>query len=387
MLGLWLFLAVVLCLVFGWVGVAIASNKGVSSAAGFWLGFFLGPIGLVIVALLSPSAEGQTSTPLIPQQFDGQRDLNSDSYKLWLTSRYDIKKNEVLGSYVCQEHLFPTVDSALAYATEQHQAELAAADAEARAKEELRAKRREEDLKRQQEADEAFRRWKPYLVFFGALAAIGFCYLIYWSALQQAEQTRIEQQKAAEAKRKHDALLAPINATLASYGAALIGDNAIEPGPDKDEDLCTFGIKKIVGKSLHFITATYPPDKTVGDLKLSPSGDWTREAVDQWRGIDQQWLFSNKRTGNFALIVAHDETDYQASASDLTFRTRVHLCVGKPVNLSTDMDATDMNATDVDATDVNATTDLPTTTSTTPTDDEFETTTDTDAADMNDTVE
>jgi hypothetical protein len=337
MMGVWLFVVIIFCLIFGWAGVAIASNKGVSGGAGFWLGFFLGPIGLVIVALLSPPAEAQPSEPPVPRQFEGERDLKNDAYKLWLTSRYGIKRNDVLGSYVCEERLFPTVDEALHYASEQHLAEVAAAEAEQRRKAEERDRQREAAQQAYEEADANWKRRRPYVIFVGTLMFIGFCYLMYLAVQDQAKRTRMEQQQAAKAKRKHDALLAPVNATLASYGVALVGDNANEPGTDTDQDACIFTTgdgqsKKIVGKGAHFVTVTYPPDKTVGDVRLTPAGEWVSKSLDKGLGLDEAWLFANKRTGKFILITAHDETNYQASASDLTFRTKVHLCVGKSVD-------------------------------------------------------
>lgn len=43
--------------VFGVIGSVIAQNKNANVAAGFWLGALLGPIGLIIAALLSPTGE------------------------------------------------------------------------------------------------------------------------------------------------------------------------------------------------------------------------------------------------------------------------------------------------------------------------------------------
>jgi uncharacterized membrane protein YeaQ/YmgE (transglycosylase-associated protein family) len=51
-------------LIFGYIGIAIAENKNVDSTAGFFLGFFLGPIGLIIVALLnSPTTSVGSANP------------------------------------------------------------------------------------------------------------------------------------------------------------------------------------------------------------------------------------------------------------------------------------------------------------------------------------
>lgn len=108
-------LLIILGVFFGLIGIAVAQNKGVSSAAGFWLGAFLGPLGLIVVALLSPGQVREPSRRPAPLA-DCQRDLGVDAYRIWLVSHYDIQKNEVLGSYVCMDTLFATVDEALLFA-------------------------------------------------------------------------------------------------------------------------------------------------------------------------------------------------------------------------------------------------------------------------------
>jgi hypothetical protein len=334
----WLILIFIWGALFGWIGVAIARNKGVSSAAGFWLGAFLGPIGLVIVALLSP-AQDLESQPTIPKQFEGERALTNDAYKLWLTSRFSIKRNDVLDSYVIGERLFPDVQSALDYAKEQHDAEIAAAESEEAAIAEKRERQRAAAQKAYEEADAEFQRWKPYLVFAGTLAVIGLGYLFYWEIQVDAERTRIEQQQAAQANRKHEAELAPFNSVLAPFGISL-GDNAKGPATDTDENPCIFRTnaeqtRKVVGKPLHFFTATYPPDQTIRDVNLKPRTDWVdlSATLDTLMlGADHQWLFKNRRTGKELIVTAQDQTNYHASAGDLSFNTKVNLCAGKAIN-------------------------------------------------------
>jgi hypothetical protein len=335
MLGAWLFVAIICCMLFGWVGIAIAANKGVSSGAGFWLGFFLGPIGLVIVALLSPPPQPQLSQTAVPKQFDGERDLKNDGYKLWLTSRYDIKKNDVLGSYVCQERLFPTVDAALEYANEQYEMESATAEAEKSRKAEAEAKWREADLERQRKNEELFRRWRPYLVGLSVFLLIVFSYFIYVSMRDANKQAVLQQQKADAEKQRQKALLAPINNLLASYGVA-IGENGRNAAIDADTNMCIYSItpqrkEKIEGRSMHFLTATYPTNRAVDDVRLIRPTDWDDLSATVFTLMiapDEQWLFKNKNTGQEVFVWARDETNYKPD-SHLTFRTRVHLCVGK----------------------------------------------------------
>lgn len=108
-------------LIFGAVGVAIASNKNVDGFVGFLLGAFLGPIGLIIVALLNPStAVTSTAADAVKpekgiDEFVGERSLSSDAYRLWLANRYKIQRNDVFDRFVTGERTFETLDAALAY--------------------------------------------------------------------------------------------------------------------------------------------------------------------------------------------------------------------------------------------------------------------------------
>lgn len=108
--------------IFGYVGMIIAEHKNASKPAGFWLGFFLWPFGLVIAALLGPtrttSQQGQSAPTNKSTELDKgiERSLSNAKYKVWLIEAYGIEKNEVLGEFVCGEKSFKTVDEALEFA-------------------------------------------------------------------------------------------------------------------------------------------------------------------------------------------------------------------------------------------------------------------------------
>ena len=97
-------------------------NKG---TAGFWLGFFLGPIGWIVVLLLPRETSNSPQTPKERPSSQTKstkegppRDLTSDAYKIWLGKKYEITRNELFDNFECNEKLFESLDDALKYADE-----------------------------------------------------------------------------------------------------------------------------------------------------------------------------------------------------------------------------------------------------------------------------
>jgi hypothetical protein len=84
-------------------------------------------LGLIILLFMSSKAdEGyQNYNKLIQQlknndfnksNFNGERTLNNDAYKIYLTKAYGIEKNSALDKIVCRDNIFDSVDQALAHA-------------------------------------------------------------------------------------------------------------------------------------------------------------------------------------------------------------------------------------------------------------------------------
>lgn len=103
-------------IIFGFIGIAIARNKGVSDGTGFFFGFFLSLLGLIIVALLTPPKKWVAPDKAKERPPRNKQSLSDPDYKLWLVSEYNIQRNDVLGEFLCRGELFPTIDDALAFA-------------------------------------------------------------------------------------------------------------------------------------------------------------------------------------------------------------------------------------------------------------------------------
>jgi len=50
--------------------------------------------------------------------FEGERTIHNDSYKLFISQKYNIQKNDLFKKFVCNEKLFETIDEAIAFAIE-----------------------------------------------------------------------------------------------------------------------------------------------------------------------------------------------------------------------------------------------------------------------------
>lgn len=50
--------------------------------------------------------------------YSGTKTLDNDSYKIYLTKKFQIQKNEALGKFICIDKLFDSVDEALSYASQ-----------------------------------------------------------------------------------------------------------------------------------------------------------------------------------------------------------------------------------------------------------------------------
>lgn len=97
-------------------------------------------------------------------EFEGERDLSSDGYRLWLANKYGIARNDVFDRFVMGEQTFENLDDALlsAHASEQEKRRLAE---EARAAKEARAAERQaENEAIAAEAAAEWERTKPKMI-------------------------------------------------------------------------------------------------------------------------------------------------------------------------------------------------------------------------------
>lgn len=192
-------------LIFGAVGVAIASNKNVDGLAGFLLGAFLGPIGLIIVALLNPSRAGTSSAANGDSRkehdvdFVGERSFTSDAYRLWLADRYQIQRNDVFDRFVIKDQTFETLDTALSYAYDLEAARIESVRLD---NEQLLAERsarlEASRIAAERAAERAAADWeknKPKIVL-GSIVSVAI--LLAFGALVYIKASEIEAQKTKE---------------------------------------------------------------------------------------------------------------------------------------------------------------------------------------------
>jgi len=63
-------------------------------------------------------------------EFKGNRDLDNDAYKIFLTKTYCIEKNDALGKFICGDKLFDNLDAVLNFAHNDYDGEKSSKEAE-----------------------------------------------------------------------------------------------------------------------------------------------------------------------------------------------------------------------------------------------------------------
>ncbi|UIP08160.1 hypothetical protein LY632_07135 [Erythrobacter sp. SDW2] len=108
------------------------------------------------VGFESIGSEGNTRADAV---FQGERNLKSDPYRLWLSDYYGITRNELFDRFVLADQTFDSLDDALAEPDRQESAKILAASEHA---EQLRLEAEELDAKRIEEVRIAEAEWEEF---------------------------------------------------------------------------------------------------------------------------------------------------------------------------------------------------------------------------------
>lgn len=149
---------------------------------------------------ISKLSDGASSkTPSAEVKFEGERDLTSDSYRLWLSNKYGIERNDVFDRFVMGEKTFENLDDALQSAHESEQQKLALAEEARAAKEASAAELQAENEAIAAKAAENWERTKPKLmagfIIFVVLAGVAFFVL---KESPEEREARLAQEAAGE---------------------------------------------------------------------------------------------------------------------------------------------------------------------------------------------
>ena len=280
---------IVLCIIFGAIGVAIANNKNVDSTAGFLLGFFLGPIGLIIVALLNPPkisvrpAVGPTNPAKESNDFFGERRFTSVPYRLWLADRYQIQRNDVFERFVLQDKIFETLDAALAHAYDLENAKQERQARELSARIESAGIEAEKAaVERQKDKRNNLIGWIVVVIFFSVM----FLLFLHESSKKTAREIQEKSELSAKLKNEFGFEI-PENADRVEWTMAEGGDGFWCKGADN-------------GKLLTFFSNSSPKEIAANFTKQLGSGN-PMSLYDKGESFNTTW--KKKNTTYFLTIV------------------------------------------------------------------------------------
>lgn len=193
-------------------------------------------------AVQSPAARS-TNKP-----FEGERDLASDPYRLWLVETYGVARNEVLDRFIVGETTFASLDEALihVHGLEQHKIDQAKEKAD-----QIRLRREElaeaERLRAAREEAE-WQRLKPKLVV-GAILGVVALVLAYFMFKETPEE------RQARLAREETERVQALEAAEKKFGISLPDDTKTVEITENAGDLTYLCDGRLNGSVLRFSTA------------------------------------------------------------------------------------------------------------------------------------
>ncbi|CAM3639053.1 hypothetical protein [Polaromonas hydrogenivorans] len=174
--GFLLFAVFLQGLIFGFFSSYIAGEKNRDKFGWFMLGLFFSI--LAVLALIAiPKIENKVKLTAVPSGefplFDGNRDITSPQYQLFLTKQYSIEKNLTLEKFVIGNVVFNTLDDSLSDANTRYARYLSEkANKERVAAEEAKAKAYE--LEGASKKDEERQKSAVMIVSLALVVVIGY---------------------------------------------------------------------------------------------------------------------------------------------------------------------------------------------------------------------
>ncbi len=163
---------------------------------------------------ISPTQVASQADSVAENVYGQALDLSSDAYKIYLTKKYQIEKNEALGKFICRDRLFESIDQALHHAHGLEQLQKENIDADAR---------------RQQEQLELAKRLGITELDFGhGYKVSGQRFYDLKDAIAYAEQ-QIEREQKAQANLSLTNMPAPESPAIRLEHDALKEDKTQEP--------------------------------------------------------------------------------------------------------------------------------------------------------------
>ena len=223
------------------------------------------------------------SAPAKPQaakaEFDGDRGLSNDAYRLWLARKYGIERNDVFDKFIFNDSTFDSLDEALIAAHEVEESELQKRREDAEAKEEALRLQREENEHAQLEAEEEWERNK-HKVAVGGLIALALAvggYLVF---------RETPEEKAARLVAEDEAQAEKIREISSQFGIRLPED-AWGIRVDKNTAMHFLCDDREGGTLLTFFTEN--TEKVVQERLAETLGDGTRKYEYSDDDFDWQW--------------------------------------------------------------------------------------------------